>query len=279
MSNFDFPRFKTLLKYEIITQRKSYLRLIIASFLAMLAFMVYNAVSYIQYTNYQLAVWPEEKASPYYTEDILVFGGFFIFLITLISASHIFSNMDTKQNRIRLLMLPATNREKYLCRWSIYTLMAFIALVATYIAADIVAAVIRVGMGLSFELSIINLFGDLSFPTTFKSILQLLYDVSILFAVVSTYVLGGTLFRKVPFILTSIVIGATWFALMIVILILVMIIASDGSTFHSIFNNIKEEHVYILLFPLFTLWSAFAHWLSYRTFCRSSVIGHKRIGM
>lgn len=283
MSNFNATRFKTLLKYEITTQRKSYLRLVIASFLGLLAFMFYNAVAFIQYTNYQRAVWPEYKVPSYDTVDIFVFGCFFIFTLTLICTSHIFSNMDTKQNRIRLLMLPATNLEKFLCRWSVYVAMAFLALVVTYIAADIVAAIIRASMDLPFELSVFNALEGSPFSTTavwtFSDLLRFLTVTSSLLAAVSTYVLGGTLFRKVPFILTSIVIGAAWLALTIASLIFIIIIANVSPTFTKLFNNIDENTVCLFIIILLVLWSTFAHWLSYRLFCRSSIIGHKRIGM
>lgn len=280
MSNFNATRFKTLLKYEITTQHKSYLRLFIASFLGMLAYMIYDATEYIQYTNYHKAVWPDSEVYPYDTEDILAFGGFFIFFITLICASRIFSNMDTKQNRIRLLMLPATNLEKYLCRWSIYVVMALGALVATYVAADITAAIIRLCIGLPFDLSVIQVFEDISATTwNVKDFLGFITNASLLVAGVSTYVLGGTLFRKVPFIFTSIIIGAAWFSIMIASLIFIIIFANNEANVNIFFDNLEEESILVFIITLLQLWSVFAHWISYRLFCRSSVIGHKRIGM
>lgn len=280
MSNFDSTRFKTLLKYEITTQRKTYLRLIAASYIGSLVYMVYSAMSYLQNARYMKAVWPEDEIYSYNIVDVFIFCNFFVSLVTLISVSHIFGNMDTKQNRTRFLMLPATNLEKFLCRWSIYVPIAFFTFVIAYLSADLTAALIRVGMGLPFQLSCISLFSKITSSTwQLLDVLGVITVACSYFATVSTYVLGGTLFRKVPFILTSIIIGAIWTGFVVTTLFLTIIVLGNSDAPLTFLDQLDSEYILAILSCFLTAWGILAHRISYRIFCRSSVIGHKTLGM
>lgn len=190
-------------------------------------------------------------------------------------ASQVCFNMATKTTFINYAMLPATNAEKYVANVIYQTLCRIVIAMAAIIAADALQAIVSLLMA-----------GDansltLCVMTSFKAIVQAdgIYSLAMLAIFAhSTFVLGGTFFRRRQFLLTCLM----WVAVPFITSTLFFLAAG---VLHSLYDFSEYDISLTLWFStetydtILTLLQGAAtclcYWLSYRLFRRSQVINNK----
>lgn len=287
MKNFDVQRFTLLMKHELTEHSRSYLRFILGAFAAF--FIINIFISYetaLLHTSMPI----DDIAGPI-LHSVSGASIVIIVLLMIVSISNIYSNMNTKQERIRFLMLPATNLEKYLCRWLQFSVIGTLLIIAAYCAADICCWMVRSmlghGLGLSMTYFFDDIYHGLFYHRVWKDGLIAFYDFApieslLLIALLSTYHLGGAFFRRVPYIFTTLASIAVGIVQIIIGTAIIPIIISQwGNSFPSILSWIENNGVTLVfiikLLPI--VWIILCHWLSYRMLTRANVITHKTIGL
>lgn len=277
MQDLNFTRFRHLLEHDLTVNRRSFTRFLVGIFIGTFLFI------YLTTTAFHLHDFSQHDADrevlvEQFTTDLTISFAFLSFAFQLlchIAASHIFSNMSTKQERIAFLMLPATNLEKFVVRWIEYVVFPIVAILLCMLAADLLCAIIRLPFGFPFKMvveSTIGLFG--SIPSTKEWGMPCIIVLTSITSF-SIYVLGGTVFRRLPYIMTSIVCGSLGIILLIFFSIFALFFAdSIFAVVSDVSLNVEVIYAFICLTIIFA-----THWASYHMFCNSSAIGHKRVGM
>lgn len=205
----------------------------------------------------------------------------FVFLIICsIGGCWIFSNMKTKEQRITFKMLPATDLEKFVVRalyaTVVWWLMAFVA----FCLADLFRMLVSLIAGVSIKGSAVPLFLSMIFDNTNVSINSLnTNDVAFATAIFvmanawafwahSLYILGGTLFRRRQFVLTTL--AHSIIGLVFTPMLIHFVDSSDSLA-------LRDSLVAIVwtAAAVFAVWGLLDWWLSYRIFRRMQVINNK----
>ena len=253
MKNFNNNRFLQTLKWNIITEKKTLFTHTLAFVVAFLLIQLF----YICVMNML------QEPGPKSVMVAMTFSTTIVGFLTAYYASGILGNARTKEQRTTVLMLPASNAEKYWARLA-YVLVVIPLFVAV---ALLVATLLRMGIQLLLGHDYIVFGFDMMFN---ESGFDFLETVLAHVYMMSLFVLGGALFRKHPFIWT-------WVSLMSLILILALV---AGLLIKLL--NPTMQHVYIhwelprligdLVFAALTV---FNFWFSYRLFCRLQIVQHK----
>ena len=219
---------------------------------------------------------------------ILVFGGIY-------TASGIMENMNTQQNRISILMLPATSLEKFITR-TVYVTLGF---ALTIIMALFLAEATRFlflpifNLPEEYHQSVIPFFWEgLTTVDTMKFVgegAEESYVIGVMANVIgwlvffwghSFFILGGCYWQKHPFwkTLGSIILVNHLLGLVGVVLIKSLKNVNwqiDEEWVEANLSWITIEGILSFFIVLFTCLVAFNWWLSYRCFKRSQVIKPK----
>ena len=285
---FDLHRFGMVLRWDLLTNRKSYFCSIagLAIGIIMLSIpMLYNFPS-------SRVIRAGGDLSDYYRCSIVGFLTAIVILFFFISACNIFSNMKTKLQRESFMMLPANNLEKYAARFLMMSIGSIIMMLIATLIADFVQFVLSFFMTPGYHASIIGS----SLSQIYKaatdagnnpiSILAWQYKIdaailgwSFLTMIYSFCLLGGTFFRKQPIILTA-VSG----------IIIFMIIGYCGSELEEwgafdFFKYLNYDNpgtslcMAIFWSVIFLALAASSLWASYKIFTRMQVICNKWINM
>jgi len=264
MIPFDFNRFGKLARWSLVNDRSYYVR----TFLQMVTVLTLVFLFFTLEGNGTTI--HDEKG---YTVDHYMpclFVSLYVLIITLvIGPSLMFYSMKGKHDRQTLLMLPASNLEKYLMRYSTWILLVPILFLA-FFAADLIQYVVNWLVGRDYTTFVTTHFlydehmvnwraricEEISRDGEFVP-----YAIGLWFH--SVYALGATFFRSHKFnaVFTTI-------ALVMFLTSLVWLINScleSNSDVNQNYNGI----VYTVCIGLTVL----DFWLSYRLFCRTQVIG------
>lgn len=286
MKSFDLQRFTLLMKHELTEHSRSYLRFILGAFAAF--FIVNFLLSYeIALLNREMDI--TDIAGP----TLRTISGTSIVIIVLlmiVSISSLYNNMNTKQERIRFLMLPATNLEKYLCRWVQLSIIGTLLIVGAYCVADLCCWMVRGmlghGLGLSMTYFFDDAFRGLFFQCEWDEALIFHYEFNpiiciMLIALLSTYHLGGAFFRRVPYIFTTLAIIAFGISLTIVGTTLAALLINNENVLDILERLVENNRIifFTFFYVLPLAWALLCHWLSYRMLTRANVITHKTIGL
>ena len=212
------------------------------------------------------------------------FALFVFVIICFIGGCWIFSNMKTKEQRITFKMLPATDLEKFVVRalyaTVVWWLMGFIA----FCLADLFRMLISLIAGIDIVKSAVPdflnmLFGGNDHNISIFGETDMTYVLPLTFAanawafwVHSLYILGGALFRRRQFVLTTLahcIIGLAFTPV-----IVNFVDSLDKATAEQMFCTVMwtAGSVFTLLFLL--NW-----WLSYKIFRRMQVINNKWLNL
>ena len=286
---FDLHRFGMVLRWDLLTNRKSYFCSIagLAIGIIMLSIpMLYNFPS-------SRVIRAGGDLSDYYRCSIVGFLAAIVILFFFISACNIFSNMKTKLQRESFMMLPANNLEKYAARFLMMSVGSILIMVIATLIADFVQFILSFFMTPGYHASIIGSslrqIYEAAIDTTCNnpiSILAWQYKIdaailgwSFLTMIYSFCLLGGTFFRKQPIILTA-VSG----------IIIFMIIGYCGSKLEEwgafdFFKHLNYDNpgtslcMAIFWSVIFLALAASSLWASYKIFTRMQVICNKWINM
>lgn len=248
MKQFNIQRFGRLARWTLTIDKKYHVK----SFFQNL--VVFTLV-FVFFTSITFTV--NQQAANYMPCSIAAIVAFAVTLIA--GPSFMFYSMSGKHDMQGLLMLPASNLEKYLMRYASWIILLPIQLVA-YFAADLLQYAFGLAVGHEQVRLVTNAVIEfcqsdmpLSYRMTFVWLFAWLHSV---------YAVGATFFRfrKNNWIATSMV--------LIVVGILLSAIAGHWQYVNMFWWN---NHGYFN--QLFLVLIVFNFWLSYRLFCKTQVIG------
>jgi len=196
-------------------------------------------------------------------------GMIILFASTLVvGSSFMFYSMEHKHDMQALLMLPASNFEKYLMRY-----MSWILLIPLYVVAVVAADLLQYVFGLVVGHEEVRFVASATMEMLGKIWSQVPADkhsivviglTLLFFWFQSIYALGATLFRsnKYNWIPTT--------AIVIVLVLLLVWLSPDKGKVELVKDETTSD---IVKNVVYAVWVVVNFWLSYRLFCRRQVIG------
>ena len=262
MIQFSFNRFGKLARWSLANDRKYYVR----TFLQMVTVLTLVFLFFTLEGNGTMI--HDEKG---YTTDHYMpcfFVSLYVFIITLvIGPSLMFYSMRGKHDRQTLLMLPASNLEKYLMRYSTWILVVPIVLLA-FFAADLIQYVVNWLVGRDYTTFVTTHFLYDEHMVRWRT--RILEDMSRDGAfdhyftglwLHSLYALGATFFRSHKF-------NAIFTTIAIIVGLMVCIWLFGGES-----KQVATSSSYTVDYVIWSVLTVLNFWLSYRLFCRTQVIG------
>ena len=282
MNSFNFNRFSQALKCQFMVTRKWWMVVFgIYTFVLLMANLFFTRLQ----TNYNNIVenWPMEIYS-YYNSQVSAtvgFGTFFFCVAMLFGISSMFSQMKDTRKRSAYLLWPVSNLEKYIISFLLYFGLMLVLTVSAYLLADTLRVFIdwvtgRVVIWGVPKLS--NPFTDPDGPFEYWQMVWMLF--AWVFYTHSLYTLGGTLFRRQQFLLTS----GTIIVTVILLTIILNQIDWDSAHFEFITGTWDEKtstytHIFhpsfYIINSVVSLFMVFNYWASYKVFTRMQVINNK----
>jgi hypothetical protein len=250
MIQFNLQRFLKLVRWTLVHDRRYYrkhfLQVLVMGTLMMTVFGVYMGNEHHK-DGYETCVF------------VVIFS---ILASTVMGAGYMFLSMDGKHDRQTLLMLPASNLEKYVMRYATWILMLPLT-VAAFLIADGVQYVVNVMLGHEWVQTVTGFIAEIDYnhlfgPNPRRTLLALFM---LLLWIHSMYAVGATLFRSLKhnWLLTSVVLIAGY---------LLLICFVKWTTLNCFWWN--NHGMFSLLFLCLTVLN---FWLSYWLFCRQQVKG------
>lgn len=273
-NNFQFSRLLMVMRWDMFTNLKSYLNMMLGMTFALLPFFIMQL--YQLSKQYQL--FPDTIDLSYLGMSQYVLMIFSIAMYMM--ATQIFMVMKTTGQREQFLMLPASNLEKYISRFLFSTLGAVVAMITAIVVSDLVqlifSFVLLPGHHQSVCLSIMALLWKIwtTFIESIDSAGALMLSLLIMTCGVlvhSFFILCGTLFRK-----HTIVVSGILFIVMIYLVIYV--IESVPGTITTCLMHGDNSWIFCLLIAELLL-AGFQYWLSYKVFTRMQVICNRWINL
>lgn len=284
MSTFNFNRFSQALKCHFLVERKTWIRLF--GIFTLVMFMANLFFTRIQGNNYSVMVenWGMEQAVRqynHYVESTVMFGIIFFCIAMLFGATGMFSQMKDTRKRSAYLLWPVSHLEKYVVSFLLsFGLMAVLT-VCAYMLADALRVLIDWLTGRVVIWGIPKLAEPFNSPDgPFEHWQYGWMLFAWVFYIHSLYLVGGTLFRRQQFLMTSATIA-------VVVILLTMILNQinwDGidikfATSHwdektNTYTKIFYPSFYILQ-TVVTLLIPIHYWISYKLFTRMQVINNK----
>ena len=273
-NNFQFSRLLMVMRWDMFTNLKSYLNMMLGMTFALLPFFIMQL--YQLSKQYQL--FPDTIDLSYLGMSQYVLMIFSIAMYMM--ATQIFMVMKTTGQREQFLMLPASNLEKYISRFLFSTLGAAVAMITAIVVSDLVqlifSFVLLPGHHQSVCLSIMALLWKIwtTFIESIDSAGALMLSLLIMTCGVlvhSFFILCGTLFRK-----HTIVVSGILFIVMTYLVIYV--IESVPGTITTCLMHGDNSWIFCLLIAELLL-AGFQYWLSYKVFTRMQVICNRWINL
>ena len=273
-NNFQFSRLLMVMRWDMFTNLKSYLNMMLGMTFALLPFFIMQL--YQLSKQYQL--FPDTIDLSYLgmSQYVLMISSIAMYMM----ATQIFMVMKTTGQREQFLMLPASNLEKYISRFLFSTLGAAVAMITAIVVSDLVqlifSFVLLPGHHQSVCLSTMALLWKIwtTFIESIDSAGALMLSLPIMTCGVlvhSFFILCGTLFRK-----HTIVVSGILFIVMIYLVIYV--IESVPGTITTCLMHGDNSWIFCLLIAELLL-AGFQYWLSYKVFTRMQVICNRWINL
>lgn len=273
-NNFQFSRLLMVMRWDMFTNLKTYLNMILGMTFALLPFFIMQL--YQLSKQYQL--FPDTIDLSYLgmSQYVLMISSIAMYMM----ATQIFMVMKTTGQREQFLMLPASNLEKYISRFLFSTLGAAVAMITAIVVSDLVqlifSFVLLPGHHQSVCLSTMALLWKIwtTFIESIDSAGALMLSLLIMTCGVlvhSFFILCGTLFRK-----HTIVVSGILFIVMTYLVIYV--IESVPGTITTCLMHGDNSWIFCLLIAELLL-AGFQYWLSYKVFTRMQVICNKWINL
>ena len=262
MIQFDFNRFGKMARWSLVNDRSYYVR----TFLQMVTVLTLVFLFFTLEGNGTTI--HDEKG---YTVDHYMpclFVSLYVLIITLvIGPSLMFYSMKGKHDRQTLLMLPASNLEKYLMRYSTWILLLPILLLA-FFAADLIQYVVNWLVGRDYTTFVTTHFlfnehlvswrthvwNELSEDGAFNHYFTGLWLHSV-------YALGATFFRSHKF-------NAIFTTIIIIVGLMGFVWAFGGES-----KEVVASSSYTVDYVIWSALTVLNFWLSFKLFCRTQVIG------
>lgn len=280
MSNFNLNRFGQALKCQFVLGRKTWIRLFgIFTFVLFMAGLFWTRVQGTNY-DYMLENWSADDLYRNYNHDVeqtVFFGVIFFCFSMLFGASYLFSQMKDTRKRSAFLLWPVSNLEKYAVNLLLSIFWLAIITVGAYLLAD----TLRVFVDWATGRVVIWGFPKLAEPFAQNAAFEYWQTAWMFFAWVfyihSLFIVGGTLFRRQQFLLTSmsiIVVGILLVSFLSHLDLHIDCIRNSWDEKTSSYSTTYYPFFYILHTTLCAL-IVFHYWASYKLFTRMQVINNK----
>ena len=128
---FDLQRFENLAKWDILTNKKFYIRMAIGLTIALAFIYCFN--TWIDMSNFG-----KDFDGNFILDSLAGMSIFISTVVMYVAGTYIFNNMQTKEMRIEFLMQPASHFEKYMVRFLSMTVGVFIIIIASLAVADLI---------------------------------------------------------------------------------------------------------------------------------------------
>lgn len=273
---FSTRRFLRTLRWDLLTNKKSIIRLTVGMTFALSLFYLYVTWSYGNGQPFM--------GNAFYDNTIVdmeIFSFVMAGFASVLCAGLLFANMKTKQQRTAFLTLPASNLEKWLVRMAYVTVVAWAMMAAALVAADLIRFVFALFLSPGHYASVAwGVLTDFFFdwPDPFAATVCLF---SFMVFNHSFYALGGALFRRQPVMMTMACQFAIGLVLMMFGMQYTLKLILDAME-HVERNDISADEAQRWLeataweaSAVFTLLSALCYWGSYKLFTRMQVINNK----
>lgn len=282
---FDKNRFWTLLKWDVLMNKKFYFQMGIGLMVALAFIFCIQTWS----SHAQIAAMGNDAYLAHYSDMVI----FVEFVAIMAAASYMFHNMATKEQRILFLMQPASNLEKYLARFVSLSAGVLIITNLSIIAADLIHQLFCLIIGSDLSGSIVlhmpgfyetpdsqpgRLFtfyanGE---PVTFPSFVQEYASFLFIAGVHSFYAFCGSLFRRNAWLLAICSSFVLTFLFALVMFKLVEWELIDSSMFST---EASIKALFYSILAIGTLITAALYWLSYKIFTRMQVVNNKWLNL
>ena len=267
MKSFEMTRFANFFKWHVVTHKTEIIRQTGYATIGMFL-LIRMANMGVYFSESQL--------------DVPIHLGFVVMIMSFamcIAASSIFKDMNNKGGFINVSMSPASVSEKWLTLIIYSTIIPFVLLIFSYFIAELLNILLFVIEGHSVK----HLFiGDLLEILFVKPLAEHAIDaIPSAILGLSIYILGGSIFRKMPFLSTSAAIIA--FMIFVLPLFLKVFLNNmvDSDSWESFFDN-AEECIPVLSWGVTIvsfLLTALNLFISYRIYRRIQVINNKWINL
>ena len=280
MSTFNTTRFGQALKCQFLVLRKTWIRLFgIFTLVMFMADLFFTRVNGVKYDD-MVSQWPMEDVINHYSIYVgstTGFGVIFFCFSMLFGASFLFAGMKDTRKRSAFLLWPVSNLEKYIISLLLSILWLAVITIGAYLLADTLRVFIDWMTGRVVIWGLPKIIDGVFGPAPFEhwQIAWMLF--AWVFYIHSLYIVGGTLFRRQQFLLTSATIA-------VVGILLVMILNQINPQINFITGNwdMKTETYTQIFHPFFyvlnttlCLLIVFHYWASYKLFTRMQVINNK----
>lgn len=281
-NNFNWERFKNVVRYDIAANRKTTLVFFFVLAFVMFsshAFRIVNALYTIEnmtalagHTNYFFDKGLEYKACLNFSGGV-VFIGYWLFFIVV--GSFVFFNMRTKQQKIGILVQPATHLEKFVARVLWVTVTLSLVYLAAVMFSDVLRFLLCKIIGIpavgSVTVRMFEMPSQLHFEDS--SLAMKCYCLFTMWLTIvmmqSVYVLAGTLLTRNQWLLTT--------AVVIVVMLVWAHFSLEGFDFFMPDHHIGLKALVVL--PVQLGVTVFSYWRAYKTFCGMQVINNKWINV
>ena len=281
MSTFNINRFGQALKCQFVLGRKTWIRLF--GIFTLVMFMADLFFTRVQGPNYQymLEEWGAADAFQRYNnyvEQTVFFGIIFFCFSMLFGASYLFSQMKDTRKRSAFLLWPVSNMEKYIVNLLLSIFWLAIITVGAYMLADTLRVFVDWVTGRIVIWGIPKLAEPFAHNAAFEHWQTAWMFFTWVFYIHSLYIVGGTLFRRQQFLLTSLSLIVVGFLLVSFFSHLdnvhIDFITHTWGEETETYTHIFHPFFYILHSTLCAL-IVFHYWASYKLFTRMQVINNK----
>jgi hypothetical protein len=254
MIQFDIHRFGKLAKWSLRNDRSYFVRTFLQVFVVQLLMFLFFTTGMVHING------GTGNYSPCAGCTMM-----FVLVIFVIGPSTMFYSLCGKHDKQALLLLPASNFEKYLVRYSGWILLIPIGIVAS-LGADLIQYVVNMLMGHDYTIFVVSRLIDMFTPVHTNNPIPMKYVALIVTMSIwlnSCFALGGTFFRsrKYAWVLTAL-------TLIAIGVLQIWLFPSSSDLDYK-----DSGETYAVFCAFYLVWSLVNFWLSYRCFCRTQNIG------
>ena len=283
MNNFNFNRFSQALKCQFMVTRKTWIRLFgIYTLVLFMANLFFTRVQGFAYSH-MVEHWTMDELIRTYNQHVqqtVYFGTVFFSIVMLFFASSLFSQMKDTRSRSAYLLWPVSHLEKYVISLLHSIVLGAVLTIAAYVLADVLRVFIDWVTGRIIVWGVPKLASTISLNSAFDGWQMVWMSFAWLLYIHSLYIVGGTLFRRHQFLMTS----GTIVVASILLTTFVNQITWSGGGFNFITSTFDRKTLtytqtfypaFYIINTVVSLLVVFHYWASYKLFTRMQVINNK----
>ena len=260
MIQFNINRFGKLAKWSMLGDKRYYVKTFLQFVVVMLLIFVFFTMIVKTDINHVNGY----KSSAIAELSIVIVN-------LVLGPALMFYSMEGKHDMQTLMMLPASNFEKYLVRYSNWIIVVVISIVACLVA-DGLQYLLHLLFGHDYGRFVTavlwDLFASAANNRYTSEVTHPRFILSMITLVIwfqSLYAVGATLFRSRKF---------NWVITTVVIILIGMLFYKIGNNVEAIQLNDHSTMIdYVLGVGFYLVWAMINYWLSFRFFCRTQNIG------